>query len=189
MGKRLSVNICVVAALWICAQAQALQQYRVIDSGSLDPVRDIFAWPTALNNQGTVVGWGYDTDNVITAFIYRNGEISPLRDASGLGASVATDINDRGQVVGVSFDTRPFLYEQGRFTLLDGPSGSGQPGGARSISNSGRFIAGALGERAFRYADGKLDFIPIEGALTSTVSGVNDDGIVAGFATFDSPGG
>jgi probable HAF family extracellular repeat protein len=61
---------------------------------------------------------------------------------------IATDINDRGQVVGCSTDANGtyhgFRYDKGRFTRIDPPGGADVPGYATTcpfgINNRGQVV-------------------------------------------------
>jgi probable HAF family extracellular repeat protein len=97
-------------------------------------------WSSALsvNDHGQVVGYlGMDPWSIpdelypTTAFLYENGAMHVLGGAAPAWASLATDINNLGQVVG-SFRPGPdgdhaFLYENGEMTdlntLIDPASG------------------------------------------------------------------
>jgi len=74
-------------------------KYDLVDLGSLGGDR---IEPTAINNEGDIVGWGETAEGHKHAFLYRAA--TGLRDLGTLGgdASVAYDINDDGIIVGVS---------------------------------------------------------------------------------------
>ncbi len=67
------------------------------DIGSLGGPRAV---ATAINNQGTIVGYSDTADIDTHAFIYRDGDISPLGLLPGGTLAEALDINEQGVVVG-----------------------------------------------------------------------------------------
>jgi probable HAF family extracellular repeat protein len=79
----------------------------------------------AINNRGQVVGHSDVTGDTTThAFLWtRESKMQPLLPLAGDFASLALNINDRGQVVGSSFNTdfvfRAFLWENGVMTDLN----------------------------------------------------------------------
>jgi uncharacterized membrane protein len=127
---------------------------------------------SSINNHGVAVGsWREPIGSVQHAFIWEQGQITELSPLIGASASVAADINDRGQIVG-SADFGPngnawqgqaFLYDRGtgvvtNLGVLAGLSYSwgialnelGQVVGA-SFDNSMRVM------RPFLYSDGSLN--------------------------------
>jgi probable HAF family extracellular repeat protein len=90
--------------------------------------------PAAINNRGAVVGFANQPNDVSNgslaflpeAFLWtREGGIQGLRTLPGDAISEATDINDEGQVVGVSYggtdfsNPRAFIYQNGMMTPLN----------------------------------------------------------------------
>ena len=70
----------------------------------------------AINNAGTIVGAALDASGHERATLWDGAGIRPLITTGNF--SVATAINDRGQVVG-SMDNGAFLYEDGAVTRLE----------------------------------------------------------------------
>ncbi len=94
--------------------------------------------PMAINRRGDIVGFsdlpGDVTGGTLTpnfhAFIWtkESGKMTDIGVLPGDSLSEALDINDLGQVVGVSFpSTHAFLYENGRMTDLNSLVPSGSP--------------------------------------------------------------
>jgi probable HAF family extracellular repeat protein len=91
--------------------------------------------PYAIDDRGRIVGTYFDAGITVGAdgsypagslhgFIRDEGRVTRL-DVRGAVATVAYDVNDRGQVVGGYIDARGrqhgFLYEKGRYTTIDAP--------------------------------------------------------------------
>ena len=90
--------------------------------------------PGAINHRGVVVGFANQPNDVSNgslaflpeAFLWtKEGGMEDLHTLSGDAISEATDINDAGQVVGVSYqgrdfsNPRAFIYQNGRMTALN----------------------------------------------------------------------
>ncbi|MBG1266222.1 DUF3466 family protein [Nostoc sp. WHI] len=154
----------------------------------------------SLNNLGQVVG----ILNSGTAFLYENGQTTDLGTLLGDGYSQANDINDSGQVVGISGltgvdDGRAFLYSSstglqdlGRlrptdlFSFAGGINNLGQVVGF-SGTNNNFFAPDGNGLRAFLYSDNTLydlnDLIAPgsdAGFTLTAASAINNNGQIAG---------
>ena len=149
-----------------------------------------------INKSGVVAGWS-DNPNGGTAqaFLYSNGTMNAL-DALGWSNTLATAINDSGQVVGGSDTTsgsyQPFLYTNGTITAI----GALLPtlNRANSINNSGQAVgyfnynSPATPIRAFLYRDGTVydlnNLIPSgSGWALDYASGINNLGQIIGWGT------
>jgi len=102
-------------------------------------------FPIAINSEGTIVGWAdngvFDPLTAgpeIRAVIWKEGQILDLGTFGGAN-SLATNINDRGQVVGASFtatgETHAFLWEDG--VMIDLGTLAGPYSVADAINNPG----------------------------------------------------
>jgi probable HAF family extracellular repeat protein len=88
--------------------------------------------PSGINNVGQIVGFYLD-NNVsdsfpnghVHGFLYDNGFFSSFDVPGASGGTLAFDINDHGQIVGVYGDSdfvpHGFLLEEGRFTTIEVP--------------------------------------------------------------------
>jgi len=95
-----------------------------------------------LNDSGQVVGYGTTRSGNNHAFLWQKGALTDIGTLPGRRESMATDINERGQVVGISYsedrdcgsvyqavcDARAFLWQHGKLTDL------GTLGGASSTA-------------------------------------------------------
>jgi probable HAF family extracellular repeat protein len=86
------------------------------------------AWntPVSLNNHGQVVGFANNTSNTAQGFLWtRTNGMQPLPFIGDDNAGVAYDINEKGQIVGISnggtepYSARAFLYENGKMNDLN----------------------------------------------------------------------
>jgi len=114
--------------LGVTAQA-APPDYKIIDLGTLDGRH---SEANALNDHRQVVGTAYYDSGPWRAFLYEDGNQKQIPMPGPLAPSVASDINNKGQVVGnfsltiasgiPGYDplyvARPFLYHAGQFENL-----------------------------------------------------------------------
>jgi probable HAF family extracellular repeat protein len=151
-----------------------------------------------INNPGQVVG----ILNVNRAFLYENGVMTNLGTLPGDNYSSAEDINDLGQVVGVSAPTgvndgTAFLYSSttgmmslGRLLSTDtysvalGINNAGQVVGW-SGTNPNFYSTSGNGVRAFLYSDGVMQDLngliaPGSGFVLTQARAINDRGEIVG---------
>ena len=78
--------------------------------------------PSDINNRGQVVGLAFSPDGIL-AFLWQNGVATNLGTLAPDVFSIATGINEKGQVVGHScdadFSCRAFLWQDGTMTELN----------------------------------------------------------------------
>ncbi|WP_199509903.1 hypothetical protein [Nucisporomicrobium flavum] len=130
----------VVAAPAGPAAACPVRQYRVIDLGFTGEV-------LSLADAGYAAGRGEFTPGRSHPFLWRRGQVRDLGELTPTyeGSGAATDVNNRGQVVGYStigqksppVDRRAFLWQNGRMTALDLPGTDAQ---ADAINDRGEIV-------------------------------------------------
>jgi probable HAF family extracellular repeat protein len=152
-------------------------------------------WGTAnaINEAGTIVG----TSEENRAVVYENGAMTDLGNFGDSRLTQAIDINDRGQIVGLSrvrlpsgtFVSHPFLFEAGVWHDLGLPAGV-PLGIPIAINNGGELIGnsnGSLGSfdrPPFVYTDGVIynlqTLIDDSGAGLNLqlVYDINDHGVI-----------
>jgi probable HAF family extracellular repeat protein len=135
-----------------------------------------------INDSGQIVGTYTTSQNAEQAFLYSNGQMTPVP-----GMQDARAINDLGQIVG----SGPSIYSKGTLTGL-GLLANTVYGVANAVSENGMSIVGTCspsyvdGEQGFLYSNGKMINVgnlgaPPGGAGTYAF-GVNDSGEVVGLS-------
>ncbi len=147
-----------------------------------------------INNHGLIVGSDGGGSTAAKAVIWENGVMSELPLLGGsLTRSQAYDVNDNGQITGISFDdtystVHGCLWENGQVIDLNIPGGGNS--WAWAINESGQvigegYLPGAGGLRAFVWENGVTynlnDLIPAEAGWTLwSAKGINDRGQIVG---------
>jgi probable HAF family extracellular repeat protein len=111
----------------------------------------------------------------------------------GALATVASGINDRGEIVGVFVDsalgTRGFVDDEGRFTAIDVPGAVATF--ASGINDHGEIVGAFIdadgSTHGFVDTGGHFTSIDVPGALNTSATGINNRGEIVG--TFGSPVG
>jgi probable HAF family extracellular repeat protein len=121
------------------------------------------------------------------AFLDVNGVFTTITVPGAVpGLTLATGVNDAGQVVGTfqsSMNSVPqgFLDTGGVFATISAP-GSSIGTELLGINDSGQIVGDAGDEFAFVYAGGTFTTISDPGFLFTSVSGINNSGEIAGAA-------
>jgi probable HAF family extracellular repeat protein len=143
-----------------------------------------------INNRGVIVGW--TTTKTASAawrtgraFMWQNGTMRSLGTLPGDTASVATAVNESGQIIGVSISgyfyddgmeawcplrARPFLWQKSKMTALPGYE-------LVAINDVGQ-IVGYSSRGVFLYQNGRLRWLGVEGDYE--VAGINNNGQIIG---------
>jgi probable HAF family extracellular repeat protein len=144
-----------------------------------------------INNVGQIVGT-FGNNFVQHGFVYTSGNFTQL-DVPGLSGlqqyTSPTGINDAGQIVGFSRDSRNFgaqgfVYDgrSNSFTQLNVPGATDtEPFGInRAGQISGGFGPGGPPAHGFVYADGRFTQLDVPGAIRTEAHGINDAGQIVG---------
>jgi probable HAF family extracellular repeat protein len=140
---------------------------------------------SAVNERGQIAGFAtVDVDSgdfSLHAVLWRDGEIVDLGTLGG-AESMATDINDRGEVVGLSAtatgETHAFLWRRGRMLDLGTPEGE-IFSMAKAINNRGQ-VVGAGSPVPFVWQRGVWSNLPAAPGTEASAEDNNDRGHVAG---------
>ena len=118
--------------------------------GSLDPTHTMNTLPTAINNQGQVVGYSDVPRFGVRAFLWQDStmqDLGSLVRADSDGSSRAFDINDRGEIVGeatgrgVMWDSSLTIHDLTQ--LLVTSNDDWLIGSAAAINSDGQILASA----------------------------------------------
>jgi uncharacterized membrane protein len=162
-----------------CTQSEYKYQY-------LLPPGWEYAGADAINDNGVVVGHGYDGTKHM-GFIYDNGKYTKLLPPGWIEAS-AVDINNNGVVVGKgilgstdSSGIRGFVYSEGKYTELLPPGWLNAS--ATAINNNGVVVGYGAGyccpyvSGGFIYKNGEYTELLLPGEWVSAID-INDSGVV-----------
>jgi probable HAF family extracellular repeat protein len=157
--------------------------------------------PTGINNRGQVVGAYIDDDADATYHGFlrdRRGRFRAV-DIPGAKATVASRINDHGQIVGRYYESTPFrgpggrprgfLLDHGRLTRIDFPGAVFTQ--AVGVNNRGHVVGEYLDSagtfHGFLWKRGRFTTIDFPGAAATSPVDVNDRGQILGLH-FDADG-
>jgi probable HAF family extracellular repeat protein len=177
----------------------------------------IDSFPVGINNAGQIVGSFFDFASSSQAgFLFSGGAYTTLQDPLaavattpinvGLKGTVATDINNVGQIVGYYFDSSSdahgFVLNNGTYTTVDDPLGTdtfitGENDNGQIVGYYDNVSANVSGnEHGFIYSGGTFTTIDNPSGMQATLSGatggtelngINNAGDIVG-TYFDSAG-
>src|SRR5262249_9523680 len=139
----------------------------------------------ALNPNGLLTGFFYNSSHGPHAFIYNSGTVSDLGTFGGT-TSIGYAMNSAGQVAGRAdrtTGTHAFLFSGGGLKDLGTLGGSSSS--ASAINESAQvvgesFTNGNVGPSAFLYANGSMVSLGTLGSNYSTAYAINNSGTVVG---------
>ena len=168
----------------------------VLDSGRYRPIEppgaatQTFAF--GIDNRRRIVGTYDDADGRTHGFLReKNGRYRRI-DVPGAYATVATRINDKGQIAGDYFQTkekfdqglkRGFLLDRGRFRRIDVPGADSTE--AVGLDDRGRVVGETgtlepLDIYGYLWDDGRIKRIDVPGAIFTGAEEINERGQIAG---------
>jgi probable HAF family extracellular repeat protein len=171
-----------------------LDRGRYIPFEAPDP--DVQVFPTGINNRGEIVGEYIIASRKESIMLRdRRGRITSF-DVPGARGTEATDINDRGQIVGTYSEDTPIVndsarprayvldrFGRGKFTRIDFP-GAPQTF-ASGINNRGQVVGGYLDAKGrphgYRWDKGLFTTIDVPDAVATAATDINDRGEMVGF--------
>src|SRR5262245_10784311 len=163
-------------------------EYRTIEFPGAATTTYVFG----INNQGMVVGAYDDATGRSHGFVRgRSGHYRTI-DFPGAYATVATRINDRGQIVGDYYSTkkrfnqglkRGFLLDHRRFTRINVPGSDSTE--AVGLDDHGRVVGETgtlepLAGSGFLWNDGRIKRIDVPGAAFTGAEEINERDQIAG---------
>ncbi len=186
------LTVLLIPTLCVCSLPEgAVSQVTVQLRQENYSVQQLDFKANAINDSGEVVGWTGDG----RAVLYRNGIVSNLGALPGHNISVATDINNSGQVVGASASSslldsqRAFLYAGGMTDLgvLPPTDNLYVSSAAVGLNNSGQVVGSSYSHRfggithAFLYSsNGMTDLGTLPGQISSLAFAINSSGQIIG---------
>jgi len=157
---------------------------RVIEAETTDPTLQRLE-ARGMNDRDQVVGFSTfeDVDTILTThgFVWTSGRVIDMGDLpGGANASFATDINNRGVVVGSSYTElgrRAVLWEHGNLEVI-GPSGFDTV----AINDRGTVVGMLFGVGAVTWREGEMRVLPGQSPYTACCLAVdiNNRGTVVG---------
>lgn len=178
MNRRLwlsALSLTLVAPL--VRSASAVSIYQVTDLGTLGGTASV---ARAINDRGQVVGESTINSGENHAFIWENGRMRDLGLFPGDLFAAASDINNRGQVVGAGaadFSPHALLWENGRVIDLGGTFSQ-----AFAINNRGQIVGVTSGGAAL-WQNGVLHNLANLSGGGSEAFDINDKGVIVGYST------
>ena len=178
MNRRLwlsALSLTLVAPL--VRSASAVSIYQVTDLGTLGGTASV---ARAINDRGQVVGESTINSGENHAFIWENRRMRDLGLFPGDLFAAASDINNRGQVVGAGaadFSPHALLWENGRVIDLGGTFSQ-----AFAINNRGQIVGVTSGGAAL-WQNGVLHNLANLSGGGSEAFDINDKGVIVGYST------
>jgi uncharacterized membrane protein len=169
-----------------------------VEKRALDYPDSLSTTARGINNLGWIVGsFRSVADNghgVTHGFIYDGADFTQLDYPDAVFGTIASKLNDAGQVVGWYFDAdglpHGFLYFQGNYTPIDFPDSIDNTTLAFGINGHGHIVgvydATVEITHGFIYRNGQYFALNTPFALQTEALAINDGGVVVG-DTYDDP--
>ena len=153
---------------------------------------------TGINTTADVAGTGGSLDTLEAFYLDHNGVKHAIAPLAGYSESLATGVNDLGEVVGYSQKTssslsaqEAFLYSQGTVTGLGTLGGKNSE--ANGISSNSGQVVGSSGTssgatHAFLDKNGTMTDLGTLGGNFSDATAINDVGQIVGYSTVGTSG-
>ena len=154
-----------------------------------DPSAAYGTYANGINDNGEVVGYFYDSNDVAHGFVESDGNYTQLDDPSAAYGTYANGINDNGEVVGYFYDSNyvahGFLQSGGNYTELDDPSAA-YGTYANGINNNGQVVGYYYDSNyvahGFLQSGGNYTELDDPSAAYGTyANGINNNGQVVGY--------
>jgi probable HAF family extracellular repeat protein len=166
-----------------CGTAQGQQHACLWDKGQLRDLGTLggsFSTARAISDAGVIVGFSTTPSGDSVPFVWENGVMKPIPPAS---PGLAENVNNRGQIVGVTAAGRPFLVDRG--ALRDLGTLGGTTAAAWGINSQGQIVGtsalpGDTEAKAFLWENGLMRELPTLGGSFTLAAAITDSGYVVG---------
>lgn len=161
---------------------RAVPEYAITDLGTFG--NGVQA--NRVNNAGHVAGLVFLKPEGYRAFLWRDGNMEDLGTLPGGNMSLASDVNNVGQVVGQAQEGKryyAFLWQNGKMTNLG--SFNGRISGARAMNDQGQVVGFSsskeAGNTAVLWENGRMTALErLPGYEYSFATGINEAGLIVG---------